>query len=306
MNPQELTLGRALQQEVPNPYAGRVGGSFGGATITRQQLLRPYPYYSSITVTAPHEGSSIYHALLLNVEKRMSKGLVLLGSYTFGKLINEGTATFSSSQSNGDQLSLGNGYRVGRFNRRLERSLDPTDSAGRFVFSGVYQFPFGSGRASGRFLNAIIGGWQINTIAVVQTGLPLVVRGANNFLADRPNSTGTTAILENPSRDRWFDTTQFINPPDFTFGNIARTLSDVRAPGTVNIDFSIIKNTKIHERFNLQIRAESFNFTNHVNLLEPNTTFVPGTNGRNSSSTFGTIVSARDARIVQVGLKLLF
>ena len=133
-----------------------------------------------------------------------------------------------------------------------------------------------------------------------------MIRGANNFLADRPNSTGVSAGIQNSGRDKWFDGTQFVNPPEYTFGNVGRTLADVRAPGIVNIDFSIAKNTRIRERWNAQFRAESFNFANHVNLLSPNTTFVPGVDGRNSSSTFGTITSARDARIVQLGLKILF
>jgi len=120
MDPQYLSLGRDLQQQVPNPYAGRVNGAFGGASIARQQLLRPYPYYGTINISAPHEGSSTYHSWLLNVERRMSNGLVFLASYTFGKLINEGTTAISSSQANGDQLSLGNSYRLGLYNRRLE------------------------------------------------------------------------------------------------------------------------------------------------------------------------------------------
>ena len=153
-------------------------------TFSRQQLLRPYPYYSTINITAPHVGSSIYHSWLLNLERRMSNGLVLLASYTFGKLINEGTAAIASSQANGDQLSLGNGYRVGQFDRRLERSLDPTDSASRFVFSGVYELPFGSGKMAehpNRVLNTLIGGWQINGIAVLQSGLPLVAPGSQQL-----------------------------------------------------------------------------------------------------------------------------
>src|SRR5262249_35122542 len=160
-----------------------------------------------------------------------------------------------------------------------ERSLDPTDSAGRFVFSGAYELPFGSGkrwRTSSRILNRAIAGWQVNTVTVLQAGLPLVIRGANNFLADRPNSTGTRAILQSSSRKNGLDTTKYSTPPEYIIGNVARTLPNVRGPGTANIDLSIIKNTRIRERWNVQFRAESFNFPNHVNLLSPNTTFVPG------------------------------
>jgi hypothetical protein len=140
----------------------------------------------------------------------------------------------------------------------------------------------------------------------MQTGIPLNVTGANNQRASRPDSTGVSAKLDNPTAARWFDTTQFVNPAPFTFGNVGRTLPDVRAPGTVNWDLSFIKNTRLVERGNLQFRAEMFNFLNHVNLGIPNTGFSPGPDGRNQSGAFGTITSARDARTIQLALKLSF
>jgi hypothetical protein len=97
-----------------------------------------------------------------------------------------------------------------------------------------------------------------------------------------------------------------VNPPDFTFGNVGRTLPDVRAPGTFNWDLSAIKNTRVTERASVQFRAEAFNFMNNVNLMPPNQSFSPGPDGKNRSATFGTITSARDARSIQFGLKLIF
>jgi len=154
----------------------------------------------------------------------------------------------------------------------------------------------------------ILGGWQINMISVIQAGVPLTVTGANNFQANRPNSTGISAELPRGerTRSRWFDTAQFVNPPDFTFGNVGRALPDVRHPGTVNFDVSLIKDTRITERIRLQFRAESFNVANHVNLGLTDDTFSPGPDGRNARAQFGTIVSARDARINQLGLKVIF
>jgi hypothetical protein len=307
--PQYYSMGQALLQSVPNPYAGKVSGTFSAPTIALQQLLRPYPYYGNINVTDPRAGSSSYHSALASVEKRMSNGLVLLASFTFGKLINEGTSAITSSQANGDQLSLGNAYRLGNFNRRLERALDPTDSAKHFVFSGVYELPFGVGKrwkSSNAVLNSVIGGWQLNTVTTLQDGLPLVIRGANNFIADRPNSTGQSAAVSNPTVSQWFNPSAFVNPSPFTIGNVGRTLPDVRGPGIIGIDFSIFKNTIFHEHWNVQLRAEAFNVINHVNLLEPNGTFVPGSNGQNISGTFGVITAARDPRLLQLGLKLLF
>ena len=68
----------------------------------------------------------------------------------------------------------------------------------------------------------------------------------------------------------------------------------------------MIKTTQLTEKVGLQFRAESFNFANRVNLLGPNTTFVAGPDGRNQSGTFGTITRSRDARVVQLALKLIF
>ena len=95
-------------------------------------------------------------------------------------------------------------------------------------------------------------------------------------------------------------------PANFTFGNVGRALPDARTPGTVNFDLSLMKNTRITERVNLQFRAEAFNFLNHVNLGAPNTTFTAGPDGRNSNASFGTINSARDARVMQLGMKVIF
>jgi hypothetical protein len=140
----------------------------------------------------------------------------------------------------------------------------------------------------------------------MQTGIPLVIRGANNFQANRPNATGQSVKIDNPTAQRWFNTDAFVNPPNFTFGNIGRALPDVRTPGTTNFDLSLIKNTRITERLNLQFRGEAFNFLNHVNLGAPNGNFTAGPDGKNSSASFGTINSARDARVMQLGLKVIF
>jgi hypothetical protein len=151
-----------------------------------------------------------------------------------------------------------------------------------------------------------LGGWQLNTITTLQTGQPLNVTGASNNRATRPNSTGNSAKLDNPTAQMWFDTTQFINPPLYTLGTVSRTLPDVRAPGLFNMDLSLIKDTSITERVRLQFRAEAFNWINRTNLGLPNTSFIAGPDGRNTNGAFATITSARDSRIGQLALKLIF
>jgi len=302
-----LSLGLALQNQVPNPYAGKVPGSLGGATISRQQSLLLYPYYTSINVRNPHLGASIYHAFLLSVEKRLSQGVAVLASYTNAKLISDSVVTpinFGAVEQVGVV-----GYQNGKFNRRAERSLDPTDVSQRFVISGVFELPFGQGKkwnAGSRAANKVIGGWQLNVIGTMQTGIPVRVTGASNFLASYPNSTGKSAKLDKRTAEQWFDTRQFVNPPNFTYGNLGRVLPDVRNPATINFDVSVVKDSMLTERVKLQFRFEMFNFANHTNLGLVNGGFSPGPDGFNRSATFGTITSARDPRILQFGLKLVF
>jgi hypothetical protein len=301
LNPEYLSLGTALQNSVTNPYAGIVPGTLGTATITRQQSLLPYPYYTSVTVRNPHLGNSIYHAGLLTVQKRVSHGLTLLASYTKAKLISDSVA--SPINFGSIEQVTNNTYQNGAYDRGLERSLDPTDVPQRFVISAVYRLPFS---VSNRFINPLISGWQAQTIVTLQKGLPILISGANNNLATRPNSTGQSALLSNPTQYEWFNTAVFVNPPSYTYGNVGRVLPDVRNPGFFNCDLSLSKNTRIRERLNVQFRVEAFNVDNHTNLGFVSGGFSAGSNGLNNSSTFGTITSARAPRVVQLGMKLVW
>ena len=117
----------------------------------------------------------------------------------------------------------------------------------------------------------------------------------------RPNSNGQSAKLEGPISgrlNRYLDTSVFSLPAAYTFGNVARTLPDVRTPGTVNFDFSLLKTTIIRESLRLQFRAEAFNAFNNPSFGAPNTAM--------GSSAFGVISSASEARILQLALKLMF
>jgi hypothetical protein len=307
LDPQYLSLGLQLQNQVPNPLAGQVPGALGNAQVALRQTLLPFPQYSGVSVLNPRGGASTYHSLQARAEHRFSMGLVLLVSYTNAKLINDSMRNLVTWL--GVQTGGLDGYQAGKFNRRLERALDPTDVAQRLVISGVYDLPFGKGRSvaiSNRVANALAGGWGISGLFTAQGGQPIGVRGANNFLANRPDSTGRSARLDNPTRERWFDTGQFVNPANFTYGNVGRTLPDVRGPGLRNIDLGLLKTTPIRERLRLQFRAEAFNLGNLTNLRQPSASFTPGPTGQNVNATFGTISSAFDARSLQLGLKLLW
>ena len=299
-----FSLQQELRNRVPNPNHGLVPGGLGGRTVLYEQTLKQFPHYSSVVIRNPRLGNYLSHQLQLNIKRPLKDGLLLHLAFTGGKKISDSThvpVNFGPVEQTNE-----NGFQNGLYDRQLQRSIDPTDVAKRAVVSVLYELPFGRNAAG---LGKLAGGWQVNMIGVMQDGLPLIIRGAENFQANRPNSTGQSAKLSNRSVERWFDTSAFVNPPNFTFGNVGRALPDVRAPGTVNFDLSLIKDTLIGERVNIQFRAEAFNFLNHVNLAGRNgvnTRFRPGRDGTNASATFGTIVSARDARVIQFGLKVIF
>ncbi len=295
-------LGQSLNDPVANPNAGLVPGDLGKPKISREQSLRAFPHFSSVNVFNPRLGNYISHQLQFNLKRRLKDGLLVHFAFTGGKKISDSTQVpvdFGAVE----QTNV-NSFQNGLFDRQSQKSIDPTDVSQRGVLSLLYELPFGRGKTG--TLGRLIGGWQINSIGVMQTGLPLVISGASNFQANRPNSTGQSAKLSNPTAERWFDTGALVNPPDFTFGTIGRALPDVRAPGTVNFDLSLFKDTFVTESINVQFRAEAFNFVNHVNLRAPNTAFRAGADGKNSSATFGTITAARDARVIQFALKVIF
>lgn len=302
--PQYLTLGLALDDRVPNPLFGKLPAtsSLGGATISRSQSLQDFPAYTSVNLLSPNMGNSIYHSLQVRAEKRFSHGLSFLVAYTASKLIGDtGLNILNVTMPGNPQSDVGCGQSR-KYDRRSCRSIEPQDVSQMFVVSYVYELPVGSGKrllSGAGPLPKILGGWQVNGIATLHTGLPLVIRGANNRAADRPNQIRSAKLPEGQQTlNQWFDTLAFVAPPMFTYGSTPRTQPDVRGPGAASFDFSLFKNFRISERTALQFRSEFFNFFNRVNFNLPNGTFTSG--------GFGRITTAGDPRRVQLALKLMF
>jgi hypothetical protein len=301
----DLALGDAIRQTVPNPFFGLIqSGPLAGSTVSRGQLLRPYPQFSNFTSVSASYGSSTYHSLQLKVERRFRKGLSLLGSYTYSKLIDDVTTItpFPGDVSSGAIQDFNN--------RRNERSLSIFDTPHNLAISGVYELPFGAKKAflsGNRLARIVASGWQLNGIATFRDGVPLSLSTSSNNLfnfggAQRPNWNGTDFSVPGRIQDRlnrYFNPASFSQPAPFTFGNVARTLGSLRGPGVSNIDLSLFRNIALHEGVKLQFRAEAFNLLNRVEFGLPNTTI--------GSSAAGTISSqVNQPRDIQLALKLLF
>ena len=302
---QYLALGNELQRTVPSPFFGLVPASqpLGRATTTVAQLLRPYPHFTDVDSIYATAGSSIYHSIQARVQRRFTRGLTFLVSYTNGKLIDDGSPGRLSFFGNVPNFQSSN-------NRRLERSISSQEVSQRLSVSYTYELPIGKGRllwagVKGP-LAALVSGWQLNGIHSLQTGRPVSITATPNQVnafnaVARPNSTGQSAKLSGPVSarlDRYLDTAQFTAAPAFTLGNVSRTLPDVRTPGLVGTDLSVSKNFRLRERTRLQFRLEAFNAINRTNFDRPASVF--------GSTDFGVIRSAGPMRILQVGLKLYY
>lgn len=307
LDPQYLALGLALDDRVANPFVGVIppGTPLSAATIARRQALRPNPAYLSVTVTNPPLGSTKYHSGQVKVERRFSGGLGFLGAYTYSRLVGDVGRNFIDFATVGGapQGNITCGQDA-KFDRRSCRSVEPQDVTHQFVLSTVYELPFGEGRrflSSGGALGQILGGFQVNGVLTLRSGLPLVIRGANNGVgaADRPNLVGDPELpSDQRSAARWFNTSAFGAPPPFTFGNTPRALSSARGPGFASVEFSVAKNVALTDTMRIQFRSEFFNLFNQVNYSQPNQNFLSG--------GFGEITSAGEGRRVQFGLKLYF
>ncbi len=244
---------------------------------------------------------SNYNSAQLRLEKRQSKGLTWLLAYTFSKALSDATGF-----NGGGPYDTGNRIQD-MFNKKADKGLASIDHRHRLSGSVIYDLPFGKGKSflgnAPAVLNAIVGGWSLNGIYTYQSGLPLTVKyngdvfgsGTDNARPDlvcNPNQSSDGRTVDNP----FFTTSCFVRQSPIRYGTAGR--STVIGPVIQNIDIGVLKNNRITERFTTQFRAEFFNFPNHPQWNPPNR-FV-------DQAAFGLINSARDPRIIQLGLKLNF
>jgi hypothetical protein len=215
-------------------------------------------------------------------------------SFTWSKAIDDGSGLRPSNLTNGSPLNF--------YDFTSNRGLSDFNVGRRFVASILYEFPFGKGRSG--VVNRLIGGWQLGSILTMADGTPINVGGigdvTNTENASLPDATGISPVPSNQTAQQFWNIAAFnaTNPAlNLRYGTTARNV--LFTPGTVNWDFSLIKNTNIMERQLLQFRFEAYNFANHPNWL-------PGSTNVLAPATFGVITQAKTMRVIQVALKYSF
>lgn len=287
----KLEMYRIWNQPVP-----RTGPDDARSVAAR----RPWPVYGNFQAVES-AGNSNYNALSAKLHQRFSGGLTYLVGYTWSKSIDIASAIRNNS---GDNQWPKNSYDLG-----LERGLSQFHVGQRLVTSFVYELPIGAGKRlaprSG-VVDTLLGGWQVGTILTLADGTPLNVGGIGDinqttlYEGNRPHATGTSPFPKRQTVEQFWDINAF-DPFDpsltYLFGNVGRNV--LFKPGTLQWDFSLVKNFRIREGHALQFRFEAFNFPNHPNWNPP------AVDAR-TPATFGKVQTARTMRELQFGLKYSF
>jgi len=306
IDPQYQSLGTALQQTVPNPFFGiaELGNLSKSATITRGQLLRPYPQFGNILMHRVNEAKARYNAMVTRWQKRMSNGYSVDVNYTWSRL-NDNQWGESNSFSN-RQGSAINNYDIDEYGVSL------LDVAHRVNFSATFQLPFGEGKKwvnNGGISEALLGGWQVTTTGRYQTGFPVNISQSSNNSGllgsnQRPNLVDGVDVMTTGSQvDRaingWINPAAFTAAPAFTFGNVPRTNPNWRGPGQRETSLAIQKQQRFSGNKTLSFRVDILNVFNDPLFNGPVSTF--------GTSTFGTITSVGGfARSMQFQIRLGF
>ncbi|HYT24798.1 MAG TPA: carboxypeptidase-like regulatory domain-containing protein [Candidatus Polarisedimenticolia bacterium] len=259
------------------------------------------------------EGVSSYNALQVDVNRRFSGGLTLRGVYTFSKVLDDGDSLNATTSGGGPALASN------PFNLRSDWGLGTFDVRHVAVVNATYALPVGRGKrllgGLGRFGSAAVSGWMVNSIVTLQGGFPfspqLSYNPSNNGDTRNPVRPFANPAFRGPvilgSPNQWFNSNAFLAPANTAanggfYGNVGR--DTLIGPGLATWDFSVLKDTRIRERLNLQFRAEIFNLLNRANFNLPNAVvFTPS----GVSPTAGVITStSTTSRQVQFGLKLLW
>jgi outer membrane receptor protein involved in Fe transport len=332
-----------IQQQLASKWSVMVGyfGSVGRDLRTRENLnqfiggVRPFAHLSATSPILPgaavgnisaneSNGNSSYNALWITSNLSTWHGLQFNASYTYSKSLDD------TSQNGQGFTNLVSGLQ-NSFNPGGDKGLSDYDARNRFSMNFIYAVP--SFRHD-RFFD----GWQLGSIIQAQSGNPVNIfanaagiSGLTGFSTLRPDQIGSIQLLGAPAANgsiQWFVApvcdpvrapagcagATFAIPnsgtaTNYHFGNYGR--NSLIGPGFTNVDFSIIKRTKITERFSNELRLEAFDLFNHPNFGQPNR--VAQLVGGVSSPSFGQITTTRfqpgdsgSARQLQFAIKLLF
>ena len=284
-------------------------GTLPSGTIFNTSAARQNPSLAN-TYSWFSEGDSMYNAMTVDVRHRFSQGLTFRGAYTWSKALDDGDSLNATAAANAPALVQN------PLNIRGDWGPATYDVRNAGVMNVSYELPFGNGKqmlnSGSGWENIVVGGWTLNSIVTIQSGFPFTPQLSFNPSNDgdsknpvRPSwNTSFTGPVIMGGNTQWFNPAAFVVPASGTFGNVGRNV--LAGPGLGTWDFSVLKDTHLFERMNLQFRAEIFNLLNRTNLGTPNLIVFTSAAGAPSPVAGSFTSTSTFSRQVQFSLKLLW
>jgi hypothetical protein len=291
-----LAVGPQENVQVPNPFYGIFPAqvSMGSSkTIAQRQLWLAYPQYTSVTQNASNTHVTVYHAVQLSLEKRLTHGLSALANYSGSKMIENNITSL--------------------VNTRHYRCISDMDTPHVVNVAFVYDLPFGPGQpwltAPGP-LGKIIGGWTLSGRFRYESGNPLSISDSNGRPIRIRNAAKSGAIekrlgdqvdpVTRQVLNAYFDTTAFVSlPTQYMVSPEPPYFGELRSPPSRSLSASLVKRVRVRERLSLDARLDATNLTNTPNWGSPGTNMA-------DKSTFGVINSAGGNRTMQLAFRAVF
>jgi len=282
-----------------------------GSTLSEQQRVI-FPGYSNNMELLDESGNAHYDSLQLTMQKRFAHGVSVLANYTWQHSIDN---VPPSSGSTGAGATGGAGplpipwYASG--SNQLDYGTSDFNRQHVFVVSYLWDIP--TPHTSNKFVRGVLGNWELTGIVTAETGLAFTVFSGKDISQTGLNQDRGEYLGGDPLGGVACKTApcvNYINPAAFgqpapgTVGNVGK--GSLVGPGLFDWDMGLFKNIPVTERWRLQLRGEFFNTFNHSNFTTPASGGSNYPNLTVSSSTFGTITSANDPRIIQLALKVTF
>jgi hypothetical protein len=268
-----------------------------GAFQPRRRLYAINPLLQDVDYRT-NWGAAKYHSLQLNLQKRYAKGLTAQVAYTWSHNLANARGPSTSVRPQNSYCS------ACEWGNALE------DRRHMLVINHVYELPFGAGRSyvNKGFLSQVVGNWNVSGVWTTYSGAWFSPAQSGNGVSNSNSTSAFVTATERPNRigdgnlpneqrtiDRWYDTSAFVVPAQYTFGNAGTGI--LEGPGFFGVDLGIHRNFKIREQNRLAYRWEMFNAFNRANFNQPTSTL---------GSTAGQISSSLPARVMQMSLKLNF
>ncbi len=293
-----------MRSNIDSPAARNAGFTrpFSSFSSTVAQAMRPYPQYQNIVTDGQNgdkSGHSSYHAFVLKMDRRFSKGLTLNWSYVLSKILTDSDTYYANLAGAMDH-----------YNRGLEKSIGAFDQTHVVKFATLYDLPFGKGQRwmTSGVLNQVLGGWRLAAIQIYSSGTPIaLVRNNPLPLFNESTRPFVTSYDDwrapvgdggfDPGRDRFLKPASQFGAQPNDFGNVTRYNPKVRAFPNFNENVSLAKTFRVGEVVRIDLRGEAFNLFNR-------TVFGTGSTSLNAA-TLGLVNNqVNTPRQMQAGLKV--